>query len=174
MRALVVYESMFGNTRLIAEAISGGLARNLDVDTVEVGQAAELEPDLDLIVVGGPTHAFSMSRPNTRKSAADQAEDGIVSTGIGIREWLEGLTRPRGLVAAATFDTRIDKPRVPGSAAAAAHKRLRRLGFLLPMRPESFFVEGTDGPVISGEYERAHVWGEDLGAKVAGKRTAPV
>ena len=166
MKALVVYESMFGNTKLIAEAVAGGLTRHLEVETVEVGQKPVFGPGVDLVVVGGPTHAFGMTRASTRKSAAEQTEGDLVSRGIGIREWIEGLGAPAESVSAAAFDTRIDKPRLPGSAAAAAQRRLRKLGFRLPTEPESFFVDGTTGPLLADEYERAHLWGEELGSKV--------
>src|SRR5690606_14826892 len=72
MRALVAFESMFGNTGLIAEAIADGLARHGEVETAEVGTAPVLLPaEVDLLVVGGPTHAFGMSRPGTRSSAKE-------------------------------------------------------------------------------------------------------
>ena len=173
MRALVVYESMFGNTGLIAEAIADGLARHGEVETAEVGTAPVLLPaEVDLIVVGGPTHAFGMSRPGTRSSAKDQTEAPLVSPRIGIREWLEGMARPRHRVSSAAFDTRIDKPRFPGSAAAGAAKRLRRLGFHQAMAPESFFVVGGTGPLLPCEYERAHRWGELVGSTVTERETA--
>lgn len=168
MRALVVYESMFGNTRLIAEAIAEGLTGQMEVETVEVGLAPDLiSPEIDLVVIGGPTHAFGLSRPSTRLSAAEQTEGPLVSARIGIREWLEGLIRPGRPVDCASFDTRIDKPRVPGSAAASAGRRLRRLGFHPIVGPESFFVDGTTGPLLAGEYERAHGWGEQVASKLA-------
>ena len=166
MRALVVYESMYGNTRLIAEAIASGLARHLDVKLFEVGVAPHLDPSVDLVVIGGPTHAFGMSRANSRKSAAGQSEQPLVSQGIGIREWLARIGPTSTPVAAAAFDTRINKPRMPGSAAAVAQRRLRRLGYL-PVGPESFYVDGSTGPVVAGECERARRWGEELVSKVA-------
>lgn len=163
MNALVVFESMFGNTGLIAEAIADGLAVRLDVEKVEVGRAPEhIPPQVDLVVVGGPTHAFSMSRPGTRSKAADETDAPLVSPRIGVREWLAKLSKSNGRVSSATFDTRVDKPRVPGSAAAAAAKRLRRLGFRQVADPESFFVVGMSGPLLPAEYERAHRWGESL------------
>src|SRR5687767_14509631 len=65
MRALVVYESMFGNTSAVATAIATGLSTRMGVDLVEVAAApAALDAGVDLVVAGGPTHAFSMSRPN--------------------------------------------------------------------------------------------------------------
>ena len=117
MRALVVYESMFGNTQTIADAVAGGWPHRMRVDAVEVGGApATLDDDVTLLVVGGPTHAFGMSRPRTRQDAATQAPDGLVSTGTGLREWLAALRAPAG-IAAAAFDTKVSKPHLPGSAA---------------------------------------------------------
>ncbi|MGH8871070.1 MAG: flavodoxin family protein [Acidimicrobiia bacterium] len=168
MKALVVYESMFGNTRLIAEAIAEGLSGHMEVETVEVGLAPELmPPEIDFVVIGGPTHAFGLSRPRTRLSAGEHTEGPLVSARIGIREWLEGLVPPGKPVDCASFDTRIDKPRVPGSAAASAGRRLRRLGFHVIVGPESFFVDGTTGPLLAGEYGRAHSWGELLASRLA-------
>jgi flavorubredoxin len=165
MRALVVYESMFGNTELIADAIAGGLSERIRVDAVEVGVApATVDEDVALLVVGGPTHAFGMSRPQTRQDAARQATAGLVSGGMGLREWLATLQGRAG-IAAATFDTRISRPRLPGSAARAAEKRLRRLGFRVIAPAQSFYVEGTLGPLLGGEKERARRWGETLGSK---------
>jgi hypothetical protein len=62
----------------------------------------------------------------------------------------------------AAFDTRVSKPRLPGSAAAAAEKRLRRLGFRVAARSRSFYVDGTTGPLVAGEPDRARHWGEEL------------
>ena len=70
-------------------------------------------------------------------------------------------------VGAAAFDTRIDKPRVPGSAARAAEKRLRRLGFRFVAAAESFYVTGTKGPLVPGEVERARLWAEQVAARWA-------
>ncbi|HEX2498254.1 MAG TPA: flavodoxin domain-containing protein [Actinomycetes bacterium] len=166
MRALVVYESMFGNTRRIAEAIAAGLEMSAQVDLVAVGSApAVLADDLDLVVVGGPTHAHGMTRPGTRTSAAEQAADTVTPAGTGLRDWLEAI-RPRPGLAAATFDTRFDKPGwLTGSAARGAAKRLQRSGCRLVASPESFYVLGTTGPVQDGELDRAYDWGRALGSQ---------
>ena len=74
MRALVVYESMFGNTRLVAEAVAEGLSSGLDVDVVEVAAAPTSFDDVELVVVGGPTHALGMTRQRTRDDARRQGE----------------------------------------------------------------------------------------------------
>ena len=167
MRALVVFESAFGNTEKIARAIQEGLTSLVPTRAIEVGGAArDLGGDVDLLVVGGPTQAFGMSRPGTRQQAARQADDGVVSEGIGIREWLAGLNRPAPRLAAA-FDTRFKKPRlITGSAARSAEKRLRELECGIAAPAESFFVSGTTGPLLDGEVERARRWGERLGSLV--------
>jgi hypothetical protein len=171
MGALIVFESMFGNTRQIADAVTEGLSRHLPVEQVEVGAApAIVGDDVEVLVVGGPTHGFGMTRPKTRQSAAEQAEDGLVSRGMGIREWLGRLPAGSPEVVVAAFDTRITRPRLPGSAAAAAEKRLQRLGFRVLGRSQSFFVEGTTGPLARGERERARRWGEELAMGLAAAR----
>jgi hypothetical protein len=74
---------------------------------------------------------------------------------------------------AASFDTRIASPRVPGSAARAAQKRLKKLGFRTAMPAESFYVNGTPGPLVDGELERARRWGALLGSALQGAPRAP-
>ncbi|PXY19014.1 flavodoxin family protein [Prauserella muralis] len=166
MRALVVFESMFGNTQTIAKAVAAGLTPHLDVELLEVSTApSEIGTDVGLVVVGGPTHAFGMTRASTRADAAKQATEGLVSKGDGIREWLAGLRLPRHVHVAA-FDTKVSKPKLPGSAAHAAHRQLRKLGGDAAAKAETFYVEGTTGPLAEGETERARRWGEQLAAKL--------
>ncbi|HVM19426.1 MAG TPA: flavodoxin domain-containing protein, partial [Egibacteraceae bacterium] len=89
MRAVVVYESMYGNTKWIAESIAEGIRVHLPVEVIEVGSApAEVAADIGLLVVGGPTHAFGLSRPSTRHDAAQRKGGSVVSDRIGLREWL--------------------------------------------------------------------------------------
>jgi hypothetical protein len=166
-RALVVFESMYGNTEAVARAIAEGLATRVPVDVVEVGAAPPVPgDDVDLLVVGGPTHAFGMSRASTRRDASEKvAEAGgaPVSRGDGVREWLAALPSRPGLRAAA-FDTQVARPRVPGSAARAIRRRFRRGGTSVVDGPHSFYVEGMEGPLSDGELERAHAWGVTLAA----------
>lgn len=90
--ALVVVESMFGNTMSIGRAVADGLSPTLRVDLVEIGAAPRaVGGDVDLLVVGGPTHAFGLSRSGTRHSAVEQGAAGTAGVEAGLREWLESL-----------------------------------------------------------------------------------
>jgi flavodoxin len=172
MRAMIVYESMFGNTEAIATAIGEGVATQIPVEVVEVGSAPiEIGSEVTLLIVGGPTHAFGMSRPRTRRDAAEQALGHVVSTS-GIREWLATVTRS-GSGSAVAFDTRVKKGWVPGSAARAAQRRLRGQGFSSVADPTSFYVGGTPGPLLEGEQARAQKWGEELAATVLTRGAEP-
>jgi flavodoxin len=163
MKALLVYESMFGNTAEVAKEVAAGLAEHADVEMVEVSQApAEPDPSFDLVVVGGPTHAFSMTRASTREDARRQ---GATAGGAerGIREWLDGLGSTDHPARVATFDTRVDKVRhLPGSAARKAARVARRLGYRQAGPPESFYVSDVSGPLLDGELDRARAWGREL------------
>lgn len=166
MTALVVYESMYGNTRTIAEAVARGLSATNEVRVLEVGEAHELPPDLELLVVGGPTHAFGMSRPQSRDEARSKAPDRrVVSEGQGLREWLAALPHQRRPVAAAVFDTKVRKP-LTGSAAKGAAKALKAAGFRLVAEPADFGVQGSTGPLEDGEIERAEAWGSLVGSRL--------
>lgn len=144
MKSVVVYESMFGNTEHIARNVAQGLTQpghqTVLVDVREVG------PDdvagSDLIVVGAPTHAFSLSRRSTREDAVRQGAEPSHAS-FGVREWLDTLhvdfsgTEKRPQVAC--FDTRVEKVRrLPGSAAKRAAKTMRAHGFAVIDRPRSF------------------------------------
>lgn len=174
MHALVVYESLFGNTAEVASAVAAGLEHHGEVDLVEVGEAPDTIGDgVSLVVVGGPTHAFSMSRPRTREDAVSRGA-APEHAGPGIREWLDQLEVGRHQAAVATFDTKIDKMRrLPGSAAKGAAHAAHRHGLDKAARPESFYVEDVDGPLLAGELDRARTWGEQLGADAVSRSAHP-
>src|SRR5688572_18682952 len=163
MHALVVYESIFGNTKQIADAIGEGLrAQADDVDVIEVGSALAQPVGIDLLVVGGPTHACGMTREVTRRDARQQAKArGIepVSAGVGVREWMAALPE-RSAGSIATFDTIVRTRWFPtGSAAKSATSTLRRHGYVQVAEPEHFYVTDVAGPLEEGECERARRWG---------------
>lgn len=157
MRALIVYESIWGNTEQIARAIAEALQAEMTVEVIDAQTAPESVADYDLVIVGGPTHAFSMSRPMTRQNAVDQQHAPKLVT-KGIREWLDALQPVTNAIPALAFDTRIDSPRLPGSAAKAARHELRSHGFHVPVKAETFRVRAAEGPLLDGELARAVAW----------------
>lgn len=168
MHAMVAYESMYGNTRAVAAAIAEGLRDSFDVDVVGVGHTL---PDVvvgaDLVVVGGPTHVHGLSRPSSRKAAADASHrpDGPKldpeAEGTGLRDWLAELPMGGG-TACAAFDTRLHGiPAFTGRAAPGIRSRLRRHGYRPIAAPESFIVD-KNNHLAPGELQRATAWGRSL------------
>jgi menaquinone-dependent protoporphyrinogen IX oxidase len=177
VRALVVYETMYGNTREIADCIADGLRTDYEVTVVPVADAtAELVAGADLLVAGAPTHMHGLSTIVTRQMAARAAaKDGSElrldpdADGPGLPEWLNGLGRRDGLAAA--FDTRISSVSViTGRASRAVARLLKRHGYRLVAAPESFLVS-WETRLLDGEADRARRWGMTLGA--AGRTCSP-
>jgi hypothetical protein len=172
MRAIVVYESMFGNTHRIAEAIGRGLAGVGEVKVLHVDEAdAAVVAAADLLVVGGPTHAFGMTREGTRKSAVEMAAKPDKhlaldehAPGSGLREWIAAM-EPQTAMAAA-FDTKM-RSRFAGRASRRIWSQLRHKGFWMALPAESFIVTG-DNRLVDGEEERAAAWGQQLAAAATG------
>ncbi|WP_029432328.1 flavodoxin domain-containing protein [Blastococcus sp. URHD0036] len=166
-RALIVYESIFGDARVIAHAIADGLADAMPADVVAAADApAEIDPDVGLLVVGGPNHAFGMPRPTTRQSAVDQNDAHITDTHTGLHEWLGSARLTQRGTPAAAFDTRGSGHPVltrMDHAAKTEEKLLGKLGATIAAPAEHFFVTGTEGPLAEGEEERARYWGRVLG-----------
>ena len=156
MQSLVVYDSRFGNTQEIAEAIARGVGPVSGVrvlsttDAAAAGQASERP---DLLLIGGPTHSHGLS--------------------AGLQAFAKALPTALRGVPAACFDTRYRGPvLLMGSAAGAAAKALAKLGTQIVAPPESFFVERR-GPMPlqafeAGEIERAEAWGKAIAAAHAG------
>lgn len=167
--ALVVYESMFGHTERVAHAIAEGLGTSMEVEVVEVGQApVEPAPGVGLVVAGGPTHAFSMTRATTRADAIGRGA-GHGQQGVGLREWIGQLPPVDGDPPLVTFDTRVASMRhLPGSAAKSAARAARRRGYRIAAAAQSFYVDDVDGPLLDGELDRAVDWGRDLAARLVG------
>jgi hypothetical protein len=172
MRAVVVYESMYGNTHLIADAIAVGLRSAFHVTIVPVSQASPaVLAEADLVVVGGPTHVHGMSRAATRKAAAEAARQPASplkvepdALGPGLREWFGSLGRYP--VKAAAFDTRIHGPAaLTGRASKGITRLLRAHGFDVAAEPESFLVTKQDR-LVPHELTRAREWGTKLAAHI--------
>lgn len=163
MRTLVIYESLWGNTEKVARAIAARLGS--DTTVLDSDAAPPSVDGYDLLVVGGPTHAFSMTRASTRADAVKSRNAPHEPT-RGIREWLNELQRPEAEIPAVAFDTRVDKPRLPGSAAKAARHELRSLGFDTAIKQRTFRVHGYEGPLLDGELERAGKWADEVVASL--------
>ncbi len=167
--SLIVYESMFGNTRLIAEAIAEGVSQFVPVVVAAVGDVPPSALDsAELVIVGAPTHARGLSTPDTRLEAEDWAQDAerglrleALATGPGVREWLDELPRGRNRLAAA-FDTRGDALRlVSGAASTPILKALRRSGLKVIAPAESFLVT-MNNELKAGQLQHARQWGRAM------------
>jgi hypothetical protein len=173
MRAVVVYESMYGNTHLVADAIGTGLEAAFEVWVVPVSQADPAVLDgAGLVVVGGPTHVHGMSREATRKAAAEAADKPASplslepdAAGQGLREWFASLGHYP--LKAAAFDTRMHAPAaLTGRASKGVARLLRAHGFEVIAEPESFLVTKQDR-LEPHETSRAREWGTKLAARIA-------
>lgn len=159
MKALVVYDSVFGNTEKVAQAIAAAL----QTTAVPVGQATPDQlAELDLLIIGSPTRGF---RPT---EGASQLLNTLA------RNHLAG-------VGAAAFDTRIDLATIDSSvfrfivdkggyAANTIAKALEKKGGRLLASPEGFLVTGEQGPLKDGELERAAAWGAQIVLHEYGQR----
>ena len=141
MTVLIVVESLFINSMV----------------TVVRTDAAPgvLPPEVDLLLVGAPTHAFSLLTPKSR--AQDASAGAPPARRVGVREWVGQLT-PRPNLRVVTFDTSVRLLFSPGSAAKVARRLLRRRGFTAAERGPSCYVTGTAGPPAEGEQQRASGW----------------
>ena len=175
MSALVVYESMYGNTDSIARAIAEGIENVMPVTVVNVNHAvASSLLAIDLLVVGAPTHVHGLSRPNSRAAAISSASAALPldvdAVGTGVREWLAGIETSARCFAA--FDTRVDMPRwMTGAAAPVISRLLRSRGLESIVIPEDFLVT-DETRLVSTELTRAKQWGLDL-AQAASVRLSP-
>jgi len=169
MKSVVLYESMFGHTRRIADQIASALESFGEASARSIETAGDDALDADLIVLGAPTHAHSLPSPRSRAEAADWAADPDRHFTLehrpqdpGLREWLDALGRaPK---AWAAFATRVDMPRIlAGSGAAAIERRMRRFDVPPLLEGECFLVSMDDGELLVDEPDRARAWGGALG-----------
>lgn len=160
MKAIVVYESHWGNTAAVARAIAEGIGPEATLmSTTEATPAAMA--GADLIVAGSPLLGFTLPTESMLKSIAASAVKDPTPPDLAhpsLRAWLETL--PKGNGRAAAFETRIWWS--PGSAAKTILHRLEALGYTPVGKSQRFIVQGKYGPLREGELERARAWGVEL------------
>jgi flavorubredoxin len=160
MKAVVVYESLWGNTAAIARAIADGIgpdAKALATDEADADAIAAA----DLIVAGAPVMAFSLPTDEMRDSVARSEAGAPTPPDLAhpsLRSWLESL--PAGHGRGAAFETRIWWS--PRGATGDIERRLERAGYPTAAKAQKFVVKDKYGPLREGELERARRWGEDL------------
>jgi flavodoxin I len=156
MKAMVVYDSVFGNTEKIALAIGQALGSPEEVETLRV---SEVKPEqltgLTLLIVGSPTRQFSPTGATTSflKSLPKGGLKGIKVTAFDTRFTVSAIERVRILA----FFVKIF-----GYAAKPIANRLEKKGGELAIPPEGFYVGDTEGPLLEGELERAADWAKKI------------
>jgi len=143
--ALVVYDSLYGNTEKIARALATGLKSGgvkVDVTRVDSVKFDELV-GVDFLCVGSPVHAWNASKPT--------------------KIFLEHLKNVEGLSGkkAFAFDTKV-KSRLAGSAGGKIERKLKGLGFIIVKPSESAFVKGKEGPLEESAEEKFKQIGLEL------------
>jgi len=159
MKAVVVYESLWGNTAAIADAIAEGIGPEAKaLSTTEASD--EAVAGADLIVAGAPVLGFRLPTEKMRESIGidDKAPTMPDLSGRSMRSWLD--TMPGGQGRSAAFETRIWWS--PGGATGAITDRLQLAGFKPLAKAHRFVVKGKYGPLRDGEIDRARAWGHEL------------
>jgi flavodoxin len=168
MKAIVVYESYWGNTASVAQAIAEGLGS--DSRAMSTAEAkAEALAGVDLIVAGSPIVAFSLPSEKTRNDMAARPDKKAPSppdlSHPSIRTWLVALPQAGAsgggaVVHAAAFETGFKLS--PGGAAGKILKMLGEKGYQPIAKKQRFLVKASYGPMKEGELDRAKAWGAEL------------
>lgn len=164
MHAIVVYESVWGNTAAVARAIAEGLGPEVHAYPTDEVPSAELA-GADLIVAGAPVFGFRLPTDGVRARILHDEADAPAPPDLShpsLRSWLDGL--PAGHGRSAAFETRIWWS--PRGATGAIEKRLNRLGYPPISDSAKFVVRDKYGPLREGELERAREWGRELAEAV--------
>lgn len=163
VETLIVYESLWGNTRQVAEEIARAAGERSDALTLcAVADApSSLSASLGLLIIGAPTHAFTLPTPSSRADA--RSRGAAVPHAPGVREWLARVIVESPPARVAAFDTRQGRSFLVGSAAKSIARAVRRHA-LVVSETADFVVTSREGPLEQGELERAYAWGRALTA----------
>jgi len=165
MKAVVVYESLWGNTAAAARAIAEGIGTGATALSTSEAVGAAID-GADLIVAGAPLLGFSLPTDQMREGIAKTPPTGPAPdlSAPSMRSWMAGL--PSGSAGFAAFETRIWWS--PGSAPKHIAAALTAKGYRQVAAPEKFIVTGRTGPLKDGELDRARGWGASLARVVGG------
>ena len=156
MKAMVVYDSAYGNTEKVAQAIGRALGFTGDVEVVQAGSArAGQLAGLALLIVGSPTQKFRPLAAVTGflKDIPDAGLKGVKVAAFDTRMTESNVEKVRILA----FFVKIF-----GYAAKPIADRLVKKGGGLAVPPEGFYVADTEGPLLEGELERAADWAKRI------------
>lgn len=163
MKAIVVYESYWGNTAAVAKAVAEGIgpeARALNTDEA----AGEALAGIGLVVAGSPIIAFGMPNEKRRSDMAARPDKKAPAppdfSHPLLRTWIEKLPQAVAGARVAAFETGFKLS--PGGSAAKILKMLEAKGYRPAAKKERFLVKGSYGPVKEGELDRARAWGAEL------------
>jgi hypothetical protein len=163
MKAVVVYESLWGNTAAVARAIAEGIGPGARALSTAEATAAALT-GVDLVVAGSPVLGFKLPtdrmREGARTNPGGKPPRPADLSHPSMRAWLDAL--PAGCGRSAAFDTQVRGPF--GKAAPTIAERLEEAGYARLADPVGFTVTGKFGPLRKGELERARRWGSELAA----------
>jgi hypothetical protein len=166
MKAIVVYESLWGNTAAVARAIAEGIGPGARALSTAEATGAALA-DVELLVAGSPVLGFKLPTEKMREAAltnpGGKPPRPADLSHPSMRSWLETLTPGCGRSAA--FDTQVRGPF--GKAAPTIAEALEKAGYARLANPVGFAVTGKFGPLRKGELERAQQWGGELAAAMA-------
>lgn len=160
MKALVVYESLWGNTAAIAREVAAGIGPEVEALTTEAATPQKVA-EADLIVAGAPVLAFHLPDDRIRASIARDEAGAPTPPDLAhpsLRSWLGSLAPRDGSVAA--FETRIWWS--PRGATGDIERLFEAAGYRPIAKAQKFVVKDKYGPLREGELERARQWGETL------------
>jgi hypothetical protein len=174
VKAVVVYQSLWGSTAAVARAIAEGLGEGA-VALSTTDATSKALAGADLIVAGAPIHALNLpTADSVKQAAAKPAGDNAIAADTShtlMRDWLDAL--PAGSTRCAAFDTRVRGPlghgggsRIQRGMEKAGYVPLGKArGFCVALRPDQ--VTSAEGMLVPGELERARLWGREMAKALA-------
>jgi hypothetical protein len=169
MKAVVVYESHWGNTEAIARAVAAGFGPEAEALTTDQASGAVLL-DADLVVAGAPLIAFGLPSDKMRGGIAAESAKAPTPPDLShpsMSSWLDNLSRGHGR--SASFETRMRWS--PGGATGAIDRGLEAAGYRSVGKGHRFLVKGKYGPLRDGEIELARQWGAELAELLGPERS---